>query len=43
VRYEGELSEFVPLLRAACRTGVGRQTVWGHGEIAINRSETEPL
>ncbi|MDR3719169.1 MAG: CRISPR system precrRNA processing endoribonuclease RAMP protein Cas6 [Bryobacteraceae bacterium] len=42
VRYEGELSEFVPLLRAACRTGVGRQTVWGHGEIAINLSETEP-
>jgi hypothetical protein len=35
VRYEGELSEFVPLLRAACCTGVGRQTVWGHGEIAI--------
>jgi hypothetical protein len=35
VRYEGELSEFVPLLRAACRTGVGRQTVWGHGEIAL--------
>lgn len=36
VRYEGELSEFVPLLRAACCTGVGRQTVWGHGEIAIH-------
>jgi hypothetical protein len=35
VRYHGELSEFVPLLRAACCTGVGRQTVWGHGEIAI--------
>jgi len=35
VIYEGELSEFVPLLRAACFTGVGRQTVWGHGEIAI--------
>jgi hypothetical protein len=35
VRYEGELSEFVPLLRAACCTGVGRQTVWGHGEIEI--------
>jgi hypothetical protein len=42
VRYEGELSEFVPLLRAACRTGVGRQTVWGHGEISINLPETEP-
>jgi hypothetical protein len=35
VIYEGELSEFVPLLRAACFTGVGRQTVWGHGEIAL--------
>jgi hypothetical protein len=35
VCYEGDLAEFVPLLRAACRTGVGRQTVWGHGEIAI--------
>lgn len=35
VRYEGELSEFIPMLRAACRTGVGRQTVWGHGEIEI--------
>jgi hypothetical protein len=35
VLYEGELSEFVPLLRAACFTGVGRQTVWGHGEIAL--------
>jgi hypothetical protein len=39
VRYEGELSEFVPLLRAACCTGVGRQTVWGHGEIAIRQAE----
>jgi hypothetical protein len=35
VIYEGELSEFVPLLRAACCTGIGRQTVWGHGEIAL--------
>ncbi len=35
VRYEGELGEFVPILRAACYTGIGRQTVWGHGEIAL--------
>jgi hypothetical protein len=35
VRYAGDLAEFVPLLRAASRTGVGRQTVWGHGEIAV--------
>jgi hypothetical protein len=35
VRYAGELGEFVPLLRAACYTGIGRQTVWGHGEIEL--------
>ena len=33
--YEGELAEFIPYLRAAKWTGVGRQTVWGKGEIAI--------
>ena len=43
VRYAGELSEFVPLLLAACRTGVGRQTVWGHGEIAIHPSLGTPI
>jgi hypothetical protein len=32
--YEGDLTEFVPYLRAAQWTGVGRQTVWGKGEIA---------
>jgi len=31
--YEGELSEFLPYLRAAKWTGVGRQTVWGKGEV----------
>ena len=31
--YEGELAEFVPYLEAARYTGVGRQTVWGKGEI----------
>ncbi|HEY4364749.1 MAG TPA: CRISPR system precrRNA processing endoribonuclease RAMP protein Cas6 [Bryobacteraceae bacterium] len=31
--YEGELSEFIPYLEAARYTGVGRQTVWGKGEI----------
>ncbi len=29
------LGEFVPYLRAAQWTGVGRQTVWGKGEIAV--------
>ncbi len=32
--YEGDLTEFVPFLRAARWTGVGRQTVWGKGEIS---------
>jgi hypothetical protein len=32
--YEGDLTEFVSYLRAARWTGVGRQTVWGKGEIA---------
>ncbi len=31
--YEGDLTEFVPFLKAAYWTGVGRQTVWGKGEI----------
>jgi hypothetical protein len=33
--YEGELTEFVPYLRVARWTGVGRQTVWGKGEISV--------
>ena len=32
--YEGDLGEFVPYLEIARWTGVGRQTVWGNGEIA---------
>jgi hypothetical protein len=35
--YHGALQEFVPWLRAARWTGVGRQTVWGKGEIHIIR------
>jgi hypothetical protein len=31
--YEGNLTEFLPFLKAAYWTGVGRQTVWGKGEI----------
>ncbi len=34
--YEGDLREFVPYLSAAKWTGVGRQTVWGKGEIEIH-------
>jgi hypothetical protein len=35
--YEGDLSEFLPWLEAARWTGVGRQAVWGKGEIALQR------
>ena len=33
--YEGDLGEFIPYLRAGEFTGVGRQTVWGKGEIRL--------
>jgi hypothetical protein len=33
--YEGELGEFLPYLEAGRWVGVGRQAVWGKGEIAI--------
>ncbi|MGA8595704.1 MAG: CRISPR system precrRNA processing endoribonuclease RAMP protein Cas6 [Bryobacteraceae bacterium] len=33
--YEGDLAEFVPYLRTAKWTGVGRQTVWGKGQIEL--------
>lgn len=31
--YEGNLTTFLPYLQAATWTGVGRQTVWGKGEL----------
>ncbi len=34
--YEGNLAEFLAFLLAAKWTGVGRQTVWGKGEIAVD-------
>jgi hypothetical protein len=34
--YEGELGPFLPWLRAGQWTGVGRQTVWGHGQYALD-------
>lgn len=37
--YEGNLTEFVPYLLAAKWTGVGRQTVWGKGEISFEHRE----
>ena len=33
--YRGSMHEFIPYLQAARWTGVGRQTVWGNGEIAV--------
>jgi hypothetical protein len=33
--YEGDLGEFLPWLRAARWVGVGRQTVWGKGEVRV--------
>ncbi len=33
--YEGDLAEFLPYLEAGRWTGVGRQVVWGKGEIAV--------
>jgi len=33
--YEGELAEFLPYLRAAWWTGVGRHTVWGNGVVEV--------
>ena len=35
VDYEGPVAEFLPYLEAARWTGVGRQAVWGKGEIAV--------
>jgi CRISPR/Cas system endoribonuclease Cas6 (RAMP superfamily) len=33
--YEGDLTEFIPYLEIAAYIGVGRQTVWGKGEIRV--------
>jgi len=35
VEYEGELGEFVPYLQVGKWVGVGRQTVWGKGEVEV--------
>jgi hypothetical protein len=35
--YEGDLAEFLPYLEAGRWVGVGRQAVWGKGEIAVTR------
>ena len=38
--YEGELGEFVPYLRAGKWVGVGRQTVWGKGEVTVSNASS---
>jgi hypothetical protein len=35
--YEGDLGEFLPYLQAGRWVGVGRQSVWGKGEIKVER------
>lgn len=35
--YEGPVGRYLPWLAAAAWTGVGRQTVWGKGQIAVQR------
>ena len=39
VEYAGDLGEFLPWLRAAWWTGVGRHTVWGNGVMEIDAGE----
>jgi hypothetical protein len=39
-RYQGDLGEFMPWLRAARWVGVGRQTVWGKGDVRVRDPET---
>lgn len=34
--YLGDAGEFLPMLRAAEVTGIGRHTVWGNGEIRVH-------
>ena len=39
IEYAGDLTEFLPWLRAAWWTGVGRHTVWGNGVIEVTHAE----
>lgn len=39
VDYAGDLAEFLPWLRAAWWTGVGRHTVWGNGAVQVVHAE----
>lgn len=42
IEYAGDLREFLPYLRAAEWTGVGRHTVWGNGQIELAGDLTSP-
>jgi CRISPR/Cas system endoribonuclease Cas6 (RAMP superfamily) len=37
--YSGPIGKFLPLLQIGRWTGVGRQTVWGKGEIRIGSAD----
>jgi hypothetical protein len=41
--YSGDLGEFIPFLRAAQWTGVGRQTAWGKGAVLVYTVPEVPL
>jgi hypothetical protein len=41
--YQGDLAEFLPYLEAARWTGVGRQSVWGKGEISLSALQLRDL
>lgn len=41
--YEGTLSEFIPYLDAAQWTGIGRQCVWGKGELRVRIGQATGL
>ena len=41
--YQGVLQEFLPWLRAARWTGVGRQTVWGKGDLRVMEARAANL
>jgi hypothetical protein len=41
--YEGVLGEFIPYLDAAQWTGIGRQCVWGKGELRVGQASGLPI
>jgi hypothetical protein len=41
--YAGDLAEFIPYLEAAQWTGIGRQCVWGKGELRVGQASGLPI